>query len=174
MGVFPNDYFVRQIEMLVWGIARIMGLRQENKVEACEGLYQDTLRKFFGLSDRAVEELPWRSLMAVASLGGTLDAERSALLAQLIREKAGIITLQGGEAGALYAKALCIYLEAWNADETLQIPEHEGRIDELATLVADGPMPEDGLDALIRFYEQTGRFDALDALRLRLGRNDKP
>jgi hypothetical protein len=156
--MFTNDYIMRQIEMLVRGIAAIMGLKQENRLEESAALCTETLRKFFGLQDRSVEELPWRDLMAVASLGGVPDAERCALLAQLVKEKADVAAMQGGKASALYGKALSLYLYAWLADESLHTAEHGGRIDELIGIAGCDARPDELLQFLFKYYEQTGRY----------------
>ena len=158
--MFTNDYIMRQIEMLVRGIAVIMKLKQENKTEECAQALTDTLRRFYGLGDDAVETLPWRSLMNVASFGPVPDAERCALLAQLIREKADLYRMSGDaeHAGKLACKALCVYLSAWLQDESLRTPEHEGNIAGLAA--ASGfDLPEDAARLLGEYRELGGALN---------------
>ncbi len=163
--MFPNDYVMRQIELLVWGLARIMGLRQENRLEEALNLTQATLRKFFGLTDQAVEELPWHNLMALASLGGVPDYERCALLAQLIAEKADLGRMQGAEESALYLKSLCIYLAATDASEPLQTAEHDGRIKDLMARVVLDCLPDELLGSVFHHHWRTGQYArAEDAL----------
>ncbi len=156
--MFPNDYVMRQIELLVWGLAKIMGLKQENRLEEAVDLYQATLRKFFGLTEQAVEELPWSDLMAVASLGGLPDYERCALLAQLIAEKADVGRLRGADESALYLKALCISLVAVDQSEQLQGAEHARWIDEWLSLLGRVALPEGVLGAAFRHFWRTGQY----------------
>ena len=163
--MFPNDYVMRQIELLVWGLARIMGFKQENRLEEALNLTQATLRKFFGLTDQAVEELTWHNLMVVASLGGLPDYERCALLAQLIAENADLRQMQGAEESALYLKALCIYLAVADASELLQTAEHDSRIKDLMAHVTLDCLPDELLGPVFHYHWRTGRYAcAEDAL----------
>jgi hypothetical protein len=158
--MFNKDYIMRMIELLVQGIAKIMHLKQENRIEESETLFTDTLRKFYGLNDKSVEELPWTDLMSVASLGGLQDAEKCAFLAQLIKEKADLEQIQGRTAAAqaLYAKALNIYISALLADGYYNIPEHRDRIDEIIGLIAQQVPTIETLQMLFRYYELAGRY----------------
>lgn len=158
--MYNKDYIMRMIELLVQGIAKIMRLKQENRIEESETLFTETLRKFYGLNDKSVEELPWTDLMSVASLGGLQDPEKCVFLAQLIKEKADLEHMQGraADAQALYGKALNIYLSALLADSDYNIPEHREKIDELITFAAQKAMNTETMQLLFRYYELTGRF----------------
>jgi len=157
--LFNKDYIMRMIEMLVQGIAKIMRLKQEKKYEECGAVLTDTLRQFYGLNDRSVENLPWTDLMAVANLGGLPDAEKCALLAQLIREKAELEELNGRKdvSVSLYFKALCIYASAVLADNDFNIPVHRENIDGIAAIAGKYALPADALRLLVQYYELTGR-----------------
>lgn len=158
--MFNKDYIMRMIEQLVRGIALIMGLKDENRLEECADALTDTLRKFYGLNDQSADNLPWRDLMAVASLGGLPDGEKCALLAQLIKEKADLSGLGGNKelAARLYFKALNIYISALIADNFLVVAEHTGKIDELVHLVSPYALPAETQLLLLQHYELTGRY----------------
>jgi tetratricopeptide (TPR) repeat protein len=173
--LFNKDYIMRMIEMLVQGIAKIMRLKQEKKYEECGAVLTDTLRQFYGLNDRSVENLPWTDLMAVANLGGLPDAEKCALLAQLIREKAELEELNGRKdvSVSLYFKALCIYASAVLADNDFNIPVHRENIDGIAAIAGKYALPADALRLLVQYYELTGRYaKAEDALYRLLERRE--
>lgn len=156
--MFTNDYIMRQIEMLVWGIALIMGLKQENRQEEAAEALTGTLRKFFGLSDDAVEELPWEALANVAGLGGAPDPERCALLGQLIKEKADLKRMKGGNAGDLYVKALNMIAAALRQEERLATALNKQYIDEIVEAAAGMELPEESRLLLFSYYELAGRF----------------
>lgn len=158
--MFNKDYIMRMIEQLVRGIALIMGLKGENRIEESAEVLTDTLRKFYGLNDQSVDNLPWRDLMAVASLGGLPDGEKCALLAQLIKEKADIDGLKGDSelAVRLYFKALNIYTSALSTDNYLCTTEHVGKIDEMVGLVSQYALPAETLQLLFRHYELIGQY----------------
>lgn len=167
MGLFNQDYIMRMIEQLVAGIARIMRLKEEDRLEECEDLLSDTLRTFYGLNERSVDMMPHDDLVAIASLGGLPDAERCALLAQLIMEKADLAARKGdgGQAAALRVKALAVYLTALLADADYHTAEHRGRVDGLIDLAAGYALPPDTWWKLFRYHEGAGRFaKAEDAL----------
>lgn len=156
--MFTNDYIMRMIEQLVWGIAKIMGLRRENKTEEASALLTDTLRHFFGLNDRTVEELPWESLMNVVNLGGAPDPERCALLAQLVKEKADLMRMRGAPgADALYVKAINILATAV-LDDDAQLNEANVRTMDEAITAAAGGLPEVTGLLLFRYYEAAGKY----------------
>ncbi len=165
--MFNKDYIMRMIELLVQGIAKIMRLKQEKQYEECGEVIQDTLRQFYGLNDRSVEELPWTDLMAVANLGGMPDAEKCTLLAQLLREKAELEALNGRQdvSIALYVKALCIYTSAVLSDPDYNVPQHRDNIDSLIAITGRYALPADALRLLFQYYESAGRYaKAEDAL----------
>jgi hypothetical protein len=166
--LFTNDYIMRQIEMLVQGIALVMGLKKENRQEEAADLLTGTLTKFFGLSDKALEQLSWKSLMEVASPGYAPNMEKCALLAQLIKEKADIDGKAEGAAEAsaeLYAKALNMLLTAVLADDRLAGGTNAQYIEEIIELLNDRAHPQDSLQLLMQYYEATGRYGkAEDAL----------
>ena len=165
--MFTNDYIMRQIEMLVQGIALIMGLKKEDRQEEATDLLSGTLVKFFGLSDKAVEELSWESLMSFASPGYAPNEEKCALLAQLIKEKADIAAAHGAkeEAAELYAKALNMLLSAILADERLASCANGLYIDEIAAALHGRTLPEGSLSLLFQYYEPAGQYGkAEDAL----------
>jgi len=156
--LFTNDYIMRMIEQLVLGIALIMGLKKEHKTEEATVLLTGTLRKFFGLNDSAVEELSWDSLMSVVSLGGAPDPERSALLAQLIKDKADLSRMQGGLAAAkeLYIKALNILLASVLQDDRLVSGTNIQYIDEIVATLAGQELPEESAQLLERYRKALG------------------
>jgi hypothetical protein len=156
--LFTNDYIMRQIEMLVWGIALIMGLKKENKQEEAAEALTGTLRKFFGLSDEAVEELPWESLMSVAGLGGAPDPERCALLGQLVKEKADLKRMKGGDAGGLYIKALNMIATAMRQEDRLATALNKQYVDEIVEATAGMELPEESRLLLFAYYELAGLY----------------
>ena len=158
--MFNNDYIMRMIEQLVWGIAKIMHLKQENRQEEATDLVTDTLRKFFGLNDRTVEELPWENLMSIVSLGGAPDPERCALLAQLIKEKADLTNMQGkqAESAGLYCKALNMLLTAVLADDMLASGTNTQYIEDILARASGWELPEDSKPLLFQYYEFAGRY----------------
>jgi hypothetical protein len=154
--MFTNDYIMRMIEQLVWGIAKIMRLRQEQKQEEATVLLAETLRKFFNLNDRTIEELPWQSLMNLANLGAEPDMERCALLAQLIREKAELADVP--KRPALYFKALNMLLSAVQADDGLASGENLRCIHEILQETSAWEPPEDSKPLLFWYYEFAGQY----------------
>jgi hypothetical protein len=158
--LFTNDYIMRMIEQLVLGIALIMGLKKENKTEEAAVLATDTLRKFFGLNDKAVEELPWENLMSVVSLGGAQDLEKCALLGQLIKEKADLMRMQGNaDASAeLSFKALNLLLTAVLNDDRFASGANMRYIEEIIAETDGWKMPEDSKLLLFRYYRLTGHY----------------
>lgn len=157
--MFTNDYIMRMIEQLVWGIALIMGLKRENKAEEASTLLTDTLHKFFGLNDRTLEEQPWENLMSVVSLGGAPDMERCALLAQLVKEKADLTRMRGGPgAEGFYIKALNMLATAVLEDDRLLTETNRKYMDEIAEALAGAELPEESLLLLFQYREEAGQY----------------
>lgn len=158
--MFNNDYIMRMIEQLVAGIALIMKLKQENKLEESAAALTGTLRKFFGLNDQSVEKLPYEDLIAISSLGGVQDAEKCCLLAQLIKEKADLESMQShsDDAAGLYVKALNIYISALLTDSDQNTATNRAGIDEIAGVVSRYVLPHATRKLLFGYYELAGRY----------------
>jgi hypothetical protein len=158
--LFNKDYIMRMIEQLVQGIALIMHLKQENRLEESAEVITDTLRTFYGLNDLSIDNLPWTDLMAVANLGGIVDAEKCALLAQIIKEKADIDGLRGQQekADGLYVKALSIYCSALLADSYFNTVGHREKIDEIIGLCGGQVLLSATMKLLFGYYELADRL----------------
>lgn len=181
-----SDYIMRLIEQLARAIARILGLKDENRFAEALDVLDRTVRNLWGLGLDAAETFSHKSLMTLIS-GEKPDAGEVAVLAELLKHGADLHELQGdyGKAHALYLKSLDLFLEACLIDCHLPAypsfaafsgfaaspgpsaapaspgPSASSGLTALDGLVARAKslgLPEDSRSLLVRYYSAAGRF----------------
>ena len=157
--MFNNDYVMRMIEQLSRAIAKIVGLKDENKLDESQEMLNFTLTGFIGLNSHTIDSLDYEGFIRIISANGGLNANKCVMLSELLKLKAELYTARG-EDGAfdLYIKSLNLYLEALLDDESLRAEPHSGRVNALIDIVREYRLPENTLRLLFRYYELTGQF----------------
>jgi tetratricopeptide (TPR) repeat protein len=158
--MFNNDYIMRMIEQLSRAIAKIVGLKDDDRMEEGQELLNTTLTGFIGLNSHTIDSLDYEEFLRILSANGGLNADKCVMLSELLKLKAEFYIAQGNEDGALdlYIKSLCLYLEALLDDGSLFAEPHTGRVGALIRTLEGNRMPPNALRLLARFYELSGQY----------------
>lgn len=152
--MFTEDYILRMINQAVAVLARLAGLKAANRRQEARQAIDQALEILLGLDARIVRQMDDDGLLTVLTVGGQLDAERLAVLADILAAEAELLTEDGlvAESRAALLRALNFYiLSAWNRPHSSP-PEPDGRIGAVCRRLTGQPLPEEAMLQLEDYY----------------------
>lgn len=158
--IHEKDYVMRLIRQLSAAIAKIMGLKADNKLEESQDLLNETFKNFTGLDKKVVEALPYEILMQRVSGGRQIDPVKVLPFIDLLYLQGDIYEQQGemSKAGNLYMKALDIMLCVILNEDDLVWEENQEKIYGLIKAIRDYGTPIDTKIRLFAFYERAKNY----------------
>jgi tetratricopeptide (TPR) repeat protein len=162
-----QDYILRMIDELGQAWALVVGRMRAGQYEEALGDLDGAARRHVGLSLRLVGGLSSEQLLRMLRTGSALDRGRCVALAELLRQEAEVLDLQGrpGEATASRLKALDVFFEVHDAYEGPRLAERRDAMEAMIRRLEATGLPAASLAGLARYHEASGRWaDAEDAL----------
>lgn len=152
--MFTEDYILRMINQAVAVLARLAGLKAANRRQEARQAIDQALEILLGLDARILRQMDDDGLLAVLTVGERLDAERLAVLADILAAEAELLAEDGlpAESRAALLRALNFYiLSAWNRPNPSP-PEPDGRIGAVCRRLTGRPLPEEAMLQLEDYY----------------------
>src|SRR5262245_60754179 len=157
-----RDYILRMIEEFVQVLARLKGLKQEQRWEEAGGTLEQQFQRLVGASPETVAHLSETELLAKVIQGEPTLAvrDKTLMLAALLKEAGDVAAAQErhDEGRAFYLKGLHLLLEALGRTEVFECPEFVPRVELFVTALEHAPLPFQSQCLLMQHYERTGEF----------------
>ena len=150
-----KDYIMKIIQQFTNAIARIMGLKAENKIEESQVVLTDTLKDFTGLNTEILEALPYEILLQRVSR--QTNSEKSLILAELLYQQADIYELKGelSRARNLYLKNANIMINVLLKGDNSVLEQNQDKVNELIEKIGRLNVSRESLLLLFHYYELT-------------------
>ncbi len=153
-----KDYIMKIIQQFTNAVARIMGLKAENKIEESQVVLTDTLKDFTGLNTEILEALPYEILLQRVS--GQTNSEKSLILAELLYQQADIYEIKGelSRAKNLYLKNANIMINVLLKGDNSVLEQNQDKVNELIEKIGLLNVPRESLLLLFQYYELTTEY----------------
>jgi len=153
-----KDYIMKIIQQFANAVARIMGLKAENKIEESQVVLTDTLKDFTGLNTEILEALPYEILLQRVS--GQTNSEKSLILAELLYQQADIYEIKGelSRARNLYLKNANIMINVLLKGDNSVLKQNQDKVNELIEKIGLLNVPRESLLLLFQYYELTTEY----------------
>lgn len=159
--MFQRDYILRLVEEMTRVIAKIYGLKNQERKTA-EALWEidDLLTRRFRLNARLLRSLSSEDVVRLFQNGDRTDADMLQNTARLLEEEGRlhIGSNNGGEGQAALAKALHLYLAASLNGADPGLWGLSRRLDELQEELRAVPLPVETERLLMSYSERAGRY----------------
>lgn len=160
--MYQRDYLLRIIEQLTAVMMRVvLQVEAKNYTKALieiELAYQTLL----SIDPNLVKQMTTDELLAWLRSSGVFDAQKSIIVAELLREEAKIRAMESRFTDAvldLLIKAFCLYEEAMTYDSRFDTQEYEEKVDRVAQTISKYELPLEIQFRLFQRYERRGSFD---------------
>ena len=152
-----KDYIMKMIQQFTNAIARIMGLKTENKIEESQEVLSDTLIDFTGLNKEVLEALPYEILIQKVSGSRQTNTIKSLVLAELLNQQAEIYEVKGElcRARNLYLKSLNITINVILNGDNSVMEQNQDKVKELIEKIGRFDVPKESELLLFQYYELT-------------------
>lgn len=153
-----KDYIMKIIQQFTNAVAKIMGLKAENKIEESQVVLTDTLKNFTGLNTEILEALPYEILLQRVS--GQTNSEKSLILAELLYQQADIYEIKGelSRARNLYLKNANIMINVLLKGDDTVLEQNQDKVNELIEKIGLRNVPRESLLLLFQYYELTTEY----------------
>jgi hypothetical protein len=168
--VFQRDYILRLVSQLAKTLGTVISLKKAKRFDEAELAVAGAAKNLVGLDLETLLALPVDQIVTLFSPGGSLDAGKCLVVAELLVEHGEIRGLRGDEETAYGARirALSLLLEVSGRESLERIPEPErylARIESLTTALSNYPLVPAVQLKLVLHHERQGAFaDAEDVL----------
>lgn len=168
--MFQRDYILRLVEQLTKSLGAVLALKKAKRYREAEEAVAEAAKNLVGLDVRTLVALPIDPIVAMFSPGGSLDAGKCLVVAELLREAGELESLQQDDEGAHQCRirALGLLLEVSGRESLERVPDAEGylrKIEALVEAVSSHPPVIAIQERLIRHHERRGNYaDAEDVL----------
>lgn len=161
-----KDYIMRMVRQFTVAIARIMGLKAENKIEESQKVINDTLKYFTDLNIDILEALPYEILIHKVSGGRQIHSQKCLMLSELLTQQADIYEISGDMSRArnLYQKSLNITINALlNASSTL-LEQNQNKVEELIEKMGRHDFSNESNLLLFKYFENMKYYSKAEDL----------
>jgi Family of unknown function (DUF6483) len=164
-----RDYIIRMIEEFTQALARIRGLKKDQRLQEAGALTDEEFKRVTGLDSASVLRLSETELLArlIQTDAGQGVREKMLFLTTLLRETGDTAVSQDRleDGRACYLKGLHLLLDSLSRGEVYDLPEFVPKVEEFVVALADSELPVTTSALLMEHYERTGQFaKAEDAL----------
>ncbi len=171
--MLTEDYIIRQINLAIAALLQILGLKKKGDYQTALELIDLAFEQLLGLRASMAKNLDDERLYFLLTRQERLDAQRLAVVADLIQEEGDIYALQGraAESAADYTRALRYNLEVLFNESGVDRDEIRDKVETLAGRLDLAALGAETLWPLAGYYEETGAYaQAEAALRILAGR----
>ena len=168
--MFQRDYILRLVEQLAKTLGVVLTLKKAGRFDEAELSIAKAAQNLIGLDVETLLALPVEQIVSLFSPGGSLDAGKCIVVAELLCEHGEIKSFQEEEETAYHARirALSLLLEVSGRESLERIPDagrYVRRIEALTEALATYPPVPAVQKKLIFHHERQGDFaDAEDVL----------
>jgi hypothetical protein len=151
--MLKKDYLEKAIESFAQMVAFILGKTRNGDLDQAEAALQDAAEQYVGLSLRTLDPLSFEGLRSLLRLGGSLDAQRCLMLADLRALEGRLRDSEGRSepAARSYSTALFLYLEAAEERGAAVLEDHAELADATAERLRE-LMPAPEIEAALARY----------------------
>lgn len=162
--MIQNDYIMKMIAQLAKALSIVIKLKQSGRDDDALREIDRSMQRIVGLNSQLVNSLTNESLAATLRGGVELDVGKALVIADLLKEEAGIYRARGSEAEAdsRYFKSLYLYAEALNEEVKLDLSQFVGRVTEVEAELGEYALPVELAAKVLRAYEGAGDFAAAE------------
>ena len=168
--MFQRDYILRLVEQLAKTLGVVLTLKKARRFDEAERAIAKAAQNLVGLDVETLLALPVEQIVSLFSPGGSLDAGKCIVVAELLYEHGEIQSFQEEEETAYHARirALSLLLEVSGRESLERIPDagrYLRRIESLTEALATYPPVPAVQKKLVFHHERQGDFaDAEDVL----------
>ena len=165
-----KDYIMKMIRQFTNAIARIMGLKTENKIEESQKVLTDTLKDFTGLNKEVLEALPYEILIQKVSGSSQINTVKCLVLAELLNQQADIYGINGEASRArnLYVKSLNVMINVILLGDNSVLEQNQDKVNELIDKIGRFKVPKESALLLFQYYELNKNYAEAENLLLEL------
>lgn len=164
--MLTEDYLIRQINLAIAALARILGLKTAGQYQAALFEIDQLLEELIGLRSYMIKSLADEGILAMLAASDGLDTDRLLVVADLIKHEGDIYAQKDyhDESLASYQRALKFYLEVHlnGGPRMLQPPDEQ--INALMDLLSPAALPIEMVYNLSIYYEGSGQFARAEAM----------
>ncbi len=168
--MFQRDYILRLVEQLAKTLGAVLTFKKAKRYDEAELAIAEAAKNLVGLDVETLLAIPVDQILTLFSPGGSLDAGKCIVVAELLYEHGEIKSLQGQEETAYHARirAFSLLLEVSGRESLDRIPDagrYLRRIEALTEALSAYPPVPAVQKKLVFHYERQGDFaDAEDVL----------
>lgn len=168
--MLTEDYLIRQINIYLAAIARIMGFKTAYMFVEAQIAVDEALEEIFGLSANLVRSMDDQGLLDAVTYLDVLNVDKLQAAADVFREEGELKAMRGDEVGSIqsYTRSLNFYLDvvlnggAWN------LPDPANKIDKLIELLEPHPLDPDTIYGIFLYSEKQENWSRAERILNRL------
>jgi len=155
-----KDYIMKMIQQFTSAIARVMGLKAEDKIEESQEVLTDTLKDFTGLNQDVLEALPYEILIHKVSGGRQTNTAKGLVLAELLNQQADIYEIKGeiSEARNVYSKSLNIVINVILNGDNSVMEQNQDKVNVLIDKIGRFDVSKESKLLLFQYYDLTKSY----------------
>jgi len=161
-----RDYILRLFEEASRAIAQILSLRQMKNYQAAHELIDEQIRQTLGMSGSFLLALADEAVLSLLTTLGTLNAEKSWLVALLLKVEGDLYAEEQDESRSFHCrlKACNLFLEVLYAQKPWRDIAEVRELDELWQYLSDYELPLRTRRLFFWYLEGTGRYEQAEQM----------
>lgn len=161
-----RDYILRLFEEASRAIAQILSLREMKNYQAAHELIDEQIRQTLGMSGSFLLALEDEALLSLLTTLGTLNAEKSWLVALLLKVEGDLYAEEQDENRSFHCrlKACNLFLEVLYAQKPRRDIANVRELDELWQQLSDYELPLHTRQIFFWYLEGTGRYEQAEQM----------
>jgi tetratricopeptide (TPR) repeat protein len=158
--MLTEDYLIRQINLAIAALARILGLKTAGQYQAALFEIDQLLEELIGLRSYMIKNLADEGILAILATSDGLDTDRLLVVADLIRHEGDLYAQKGYREDGLanYQRALKFYLEVHVNGGLRMLQPPDEQINALVEALSPAHLPVETAYNLSIYYETSGQF----------------
>lgn len=161
-----RDYILRLFEEVSRAIAQIISHRQVKNYQAAHDLIDEQIRQTLGMSGSFLLALADETLLSLLTTLGTLNAEKSWLVAILLKAEGDLYEEEQDESRSYHCrlKACNLFLEVLYGQKSQRDFASISEIEEIWEKLSDYELPPRTRQIFFWYLERTGRYERAEQL----------
>jgi len=159
--MIQKDYIMRMIEQLSGVLIKILFNKQTKDYVQAFFEINSAYKNLLGLDPEYIKALSEDEIVGMLTSNGSIDAEKSIIIAELLREEAEIIELENGLNNTvfdMFHKSFYLYIEAIKCNSIYKQNEYLKKIDKIVEKMKEYELPGHIQFRLFQYYEIIGCF----------------
>jgi hypothetical protein len=170
-----RDYILRLFEEVSRAIAQILSHRQMKNYQAAHDLIDEQIRQTLGMNGSFLLALADEALLSLLTTLGTLNAEKSWLVALLLKVEGDLYAEEQDENRSYHCrlKACNLFLEVLYGQKPLRDFAEVPELDELWQWLSDYELPRRTRQIFFWYLEHTGRYERAEQVLFEILEDDR-